>query len=109
ILRDGTCRTPYCDATIQHLDHLNPVRDGGTTSWDNASGLCAGCNQTKENPRWHHTGDPEQLNVTTRTGHSYTTNTTTAPPARPSETPPPPPTSSTDCYTTPTPVITIAA
>ena len=109
ILRDDTCRTPYCDATIQHLDHLNPVRDGGTTSWDNASGLCAGCNQTKENTGWHHTGDPEQLNVTTPTGHCYTTNTTPVLPEIPSETRPPPPTSSTDCYTTPTPVITIAA
>lgn len=76
MLRDDTCRTPYCDRPAQHADHVDGVKDGGKTSYDNASGLCASCNQTKENTGWRHTGDPQQLHVTTPTGHTYTTETT---------------------------------
>src|SRR5699024_4600647 len=47
LIRDGVCRTPYCDAPIRQADHITPVHAGGITSWDNASGLCAACNQTK--------------------------------------------------------------
>ena len=25
-IRDDTCRTPYCDAPIRHLDHIPPAR-----------------------------------------------------------------------------------
>ena len=28
--RDDTCRTPYCDAPIRHLDHIIPWHAGGT-------------------------------------------------------------------------------
>lgn len=52
LLRDNTCRTPYCEAPIQEIDHMTPHRDGGPTTWDNASGLCGACNQTKENRGW---------------------------------------------------------
>lgn len=109
LLRDDTCRTPYCDASIQHLDHVRPVRDGGATSWENASGLCAWCNQIKENTGWHHSGGSDRLNVTTPTGHHYIANTTPVLPEISPETRPPPPTNSIDCYATRTPVITIAA
>ena len=30
--RDDTCRTPYCDAPIRHLDHIIPWHDGGQTT-----------------------------------------------------------------------------
>lgn len=75
ILRDDTCRTAYCDAPIRDLDHAAPHRDGGETAWHNASGLCAACNQTKENRRWQHHASPEQLDITTPTGHRYTVHT----------------------------------
>lgn len=75
ILRDDTCRTPYCDAPIRDLDHATPHRDGGPTSWQNASGLCAACNQTKENRGWSHHASSEQLTVTTPTGHRHTVET----------------------------------
>lgn len=73
VLRDDVCRTPYCGAAIQQVDHIHPVRQGGPTHWSNASGLCAGCNQIKENTGWSHTGDPAGLTVTTPTGHTYQT------------------------------------
>ncbi|NUL44302.1 DUF222 domain-containing protein [Cellulosimicrobium funkei] len=72
LLRDGICRTPYCDAPIRHIDHATPHRDGGATSWDNASGLCVRCNHTKENPGWTHHATADELRVTTPTGHEYT-------------------------------------
>lgn len=72
LIRDGTCRTPYCDAPIRHVDHARPHRDGGKTSWENASGLCVRCNLTKEAPGWVHGATPEALTVSTPTGHRYT-------------------------------------
>ncbi|MDN5814787.1 MAG: DUF222 domain-containing protein, partial [Yaniella sp.] len=45
VLRDDTCRTPFCDAPIKEIDHVVPVHEGGPTSWENASGLCAACNK----------------------------------------------------------------
>ncbi|WP_101653281.1 HNH endonuclease [Brevibacterium ihuae] len=74
-LRDDTCRTPWCDAPIRHIDHAIPHRSGGATDWTNASGLCAACNYAKENPGWAHRADPERLVVTTPTGGSYTAET----------------------------------
>ncbi|MBT2585159.1 HNH endonuclease [Arthrobacter sp. ISL-95] len=50
--RDHTCRTPYCDAPIRHIDHIVPWQGGGETSLANAAGLCEACNHTKENPGW---------------------------------------------------------
>ena len=50
--------------------HYPPVK-GGPTNWQNGSGLCAACNQIKENTGWRHEATPEQLTVTTPTGHQY--------------------------------------
>ncbi len=50
--RDRTCRTPYCNAPIRHLDHATPDRAGGKTSARNGLGLCAACNYTKEADGW---------------------------------------------------------
>ena len=84
LLRDNICRTPYCEAPIQDIDHITPHRDGGPTSWDNAAALCAACNQTKENRGWHHTGDAQHMRITTPTGHVYRA---TAPPILPGREP----------------------
>ncbi|NWL31934.1 HNH endonuclease [Paenarthrobacter nitroguajacolicus] len=73
-VRDDTCRTPYCDAPIRHIDHVVPWRSGGTTTVDNSAGLCEACNQTKENPGWtakQVVEDVHTLEVGTPTGHSY--------------------------------------
>jgi len=50
--RDTTCRTPYCDAPIRHLDHIVPWHSGGATTAANGAGLCEACNHTKETPGW---------------------------------------------------------
>jgi hypothetical protein len=78
--RDGTCRTPYCDAPIRHHDHVIPWRDGGSTSLNNGQGHCEGCNQSKEAPGWGaepRPGPRHTVQVHTPTGHSYQS---TAPP-----------------------------
>ncbi|MCX6497994.1 MAG: HNH endonuclease signature motif containing protein, partial [Arthrobacter sp.] len=78
--RDDTCRTPYCDAPIRHLDHIVAWHNGGTTSSSNGAGLCEACNQTKEAPGWTaqpRPGPRHTLQLTTPTGHTYHS---TAPP-----------------------------
>jgi hypothetical protein len=78
--RDDTCRTPYCDAPIRHLDHIIPWHTGGETTSTNAAGLCEACNHTKETPGWKARPAPgprHTLEINTPTGHSYHS---TAPP-----------------------------
>lgn len=75
ILREDTCRTPWCDAAVKHIDHAVPYRDGGPTSFANGSGLCERCNYTKEYPDWCHEATTEDLVVTTPTGHRYRQST----------------------------------
>lgn len=72
LFRDDTCRTPFCEAPIVEIDHIVPHRDAGPSNWTNASGLCAACNQTKENRGWRHEGDATTLEIITPTGHRYT-------------------------------------
>ena len=79
-VRDATCRTPYCDAPIRHLDHIVPWHDGGQTTAANGAGLCEACNHTKETPGWRvrpRPGPRHTLQVQTPTGHTYQS---TAPP-----------------------------
>ncbi|WP_293237210.1 DUF222 domain-containing protein [Mycolicibacterium sp.] len=54
-LRDDTCRTPYCDAPIRHLDHAADHAAGGATSDLNGRGTCEACNYTKQAPGWRTT------------------------------------------------------
>jgi Domain of unknown function (DUF222) len=77
-LRDHTCRDPYCDAPIRHLDHITRHADGGPTTLPNGRGTCARGNYTRELPGWHvtllHDGTthhPHTIEVTTPTGHRY--------------------------------------
>lgn len=51
-VRDGTCRTPYCDAPIRHTDHATPAARGGPTSASNGCGTCEACNYAKEADGW---------------------------------------------------------
>ncbi|MFJ6538116.1 HNH endonuclease [Paenarthrobacter sp. NPDC091711] len=78
--RDDTCRTPYCDAPIRHIDHVVPWRSGGSTTLRNGAGLCEACNHTKENPGWTTkplSGEAHTMELSTPTGHTYQS---TAPP-----------------------------
>lgn len=45
---DGFCRTPWCNAPLRHVDHVQPAADGGPTSIANAQGLCEACNYIKQ-------------------------------------------------------------
>ncbi|YCH09760.1 HNH endonuclease [Arthrobacter sp. alpha11c] len=72
--RDDTCRTPYCDAPIRHIDHIVPWHNGGATSLANGAGLCEACNHTKENPGWAAKTVPGSVHtsrISTPTGHTY--------------------------------------
>ncbi|QWC84507.1 DUF222 domain-containing protein [Nocardioidaceae bacterium] len=71
VLRDQTCRTPWCDAPVRHLDHATAVSDGGQTTYAHGQGLCARCNYAKELDGWSHR--PEATGTTVRgpTGHSW--------------------------------------
>ncbi|MFJ5955931.1 DUF222 domain-containing protein [Paenarthrobacter sp. NPDC092416] len=87
--RDDTCRTPYCDAPIRHIDHIVPWRSGGPTTLANGAGLCEACNHTKENHGWSTTTTPASrhtLEVRTPTGHTYHSKAPPLPGHRPSRT-----------------------
>jgi Domain of unknown function (DUF222) len=75
VLRDDTCRTPWCDAPVRHADHVLRATDGGTTTADNGQGLCESCNYAKEAPGWRASRIPDQhrhlVRVTTPTGHCH--------------------------------------
>ncbi|MFZ1283350.1 MAG: DUF222 domain-containing protein [Propionicimonas sp.] len=73
-LRDQTCRTPWCDAPIRHVDHIEPHESGGATSFANGQGLCEACNHAKQAPGWLARPEPEGAQTVlleTPTGHRY--------------------------------------
>lgn len=81
-VRDDTCRAPYCDAPIRHLDHIIPWHHAGPTTSTNGQGLCETCNHTKETPGWTaktitRPGQRHSVETRTPTGHTYRS---TAPP-----------------------------
>jgi hypothetical protein len=80
--RDRACRTPWCDAPVRHSDHVESVDEGGPTTAANTQGLCQACNHAKQALGWTARPRPGPLHtvqITTPTGHSYTS---TAPPSR---------------------------
>ena len=75
--RDWTCRDPFCDAPIRHLDHLHRHHDGGPTTAVNGRGVCERGNYVRESPGWTvRLVDPDTHTVvtTTPTGHHYRSN-----------------------------------
>ena len=73
-VRDQTCRTPWCDAPIRHLDHIVPHQQGGATSYANGQGLCEECNHAKQAPGWSAETSPgtkHTVLVSTPTGQRY--------------------------------------
>ncbi|GAB3057510.1 HNH endonuclease signature motif containing protein [Intrasporangium mesophilum] len=95
VARDAaTCRTPWCDAPVRHLDHVHDHALGGPTSADNGQGLCVRCNHLKQLPGWSAAIAPASRGgpagqarrpvhtvvTTTPTGHQYASQ---APPLLP--------------------------
>lgn len=75
--RDWTCRDPFCDAPIRHLDHIQRHSEHGPTSGLNGRGVCERGNYVREAPGWSvRVVDPDAHTVvtTTPTGHQYTSN-----------------------------------
>ena len=75
--RDWTCRDPFCDAPIRHLDHLHRHHDGGPTTPANGRGVCERGNDVRELPGWSvRLADPDTHTIltTTPTGHQYRSN-----------------------------------
>lgn len=73
-LRDRHCRTPWCDAPVRHIDHVQSASTDGTTSIDNAAGLCEACNQAKETTGWSarpRPGPGHEFEFTTPGGQRY--------------------------------------
>jgi hypothetical protein len=86
VLRDQTCRNPWCNAPIRHTDHPVRVADGGATSAENGQGLCEQCNYTKEAPGWNARripGTQHTIETTTPTGHTYLSGAPDPPGSRP--------------------------
>ena len=82
-LRDQSCRMPWCDAPIRHLDHAQDSATGGPTAAPNGQGLCEACNHAKQALGWTarpRPGPRHTIETTTPTGHHYTS---TAPAVRP--------------------------
>ena len=77
--RDRICATPYCGAPIRHVDHTEPVRRKGATSYLNGRGTCAACNHAKEAPGWQAT----VTDTTTTAPWSAPSLGTSTPPADP--------------------------
>ena len=93
VLRDQTCRTPWCGTPIRHADHVTPAEAGGETSAANGQGLCAACNHTKQLPGWRARPGPagagDTVVITTPTGHTYTSRPPPAPGQRARDRPSP--------------------
>ncbi|RYB93112.1 HNH endonuclease [Nocardioides oleivorans] len=70
-LRDRTCRTPWCDAPVRHIDHVEDHAGGGTTSAANGAGLCEACNYAKTALRWRARAERDgSVTTTLPTGHT---------------------------------------
>lgn len=81
-LRDRTCRTPWCDAPVRHVDHVVAASVGGPTSRLNGQGLCEACNYAKQSRGWHalpRPGPGHHVTTVTPTGHRYASSAPTVP------------------------------
>ncbi|MGB8019963.1 MAG: HNH endonuclease signature motif containing protein, partial [Candidatus Nanopelagicales bacterium] len=82
LLRDQTCRMPWCEAPIRHADHVREHASGGPTALANGAGLCESCNYLKQAPGWRADiiGTRGQvIEFTTPTGHRYRSQPPPAP------------------------------
>ena len=74
-LRDRTCRTPWCEAPVRHVDHALSNERLGPTSLENGQGLCEACDYAKQAPGWRARPSPDavghEIETTLPTGHRY--------------------------------------
>ena len=80
--RDQTCRMPWCEAPIRHVDHVRAHAAGGRTELANASGLCESCNYVKQTPGWRTEISRlpgHVIDIFTPTGHRYVSRPPAAP------------------------------
>jgi len=85
-LRDRVCRTPWCDAPVRHVYHVQAHQDGGPTNETNGQGLCESCNHAKQAAGWHsriRPGRRHEMETTTPTGHTYRSRAPATWPAAP--------------------------
>ena len=91
VYRDGgTCRHPYCDAPIRHIDHIQAHAAGGPTTSTNGRGQCERDNYVRHMPGFTvRLIDPIRhvVETTTPTGHTYRSTPPPAPGTRPRPTP----------------------
>jgi hypothetical protein len=71
LLRDQSCRTPWCDADIRHADHIRPAEYDGPTTTENGQGICEADNYAKTAPGWSQYVDGEEIVTVTPTRHTY--------------------------------------
>lgn len=84
-LRDqDTCRTPWCNAPIRHIDHVEDWARSKRTRVAAAQGYCARCNFSKQAPGWRTRigRDGSTIITTTPTGHLYYSHAPAPPGAR---------------------------
>jgi hypothetical protein len=80
VWRDRTCRMPWCEAPVRHVDHVLARSRGGPTRSDNGEGLCEACNYVKEEPGWRaDVVDLAGVVFTTPSGHRYPSRPPPAP------------------------------
>jgi hypothetical protein len=82
-LRDQTCRDPYCESPIRHLDHIIRRADDGPTTLENGRGTCERGELCSRNARLAH--HPHRLRLPQRAAHHshHHTHRTPLPPPRP--------------------------
>ena len=74
-LRDqDTCRTPWCDAPVRHIDHVTPAGHGGATHVRNGRGVCETCNYAKQAAGWRAETIFDAVVLATPTGHRYSSH-----------------------------------
>ena len=73
-LRDHTCRAPWCDAPIRHIDHITAHTHRGPTHTNNGQGLCEACNYAKHTGFHADTHPDGSIDITTPTGHHHTSH-----------------------------------
>ncbi|KAE8765580.1 DUF222 domain-containing protein [Georgenia thermotolerans] len=113
-IRDQACRTTWCDAPIRHRDHVVSAAAGGPTTAANLRGACEACNYARQAPGWTARTLPTSedaatagtvdgatddqragpgrhvVELTTPTGHTYTSHAPPLPGHRPTRPTAPP-------------------
>lgn len=80
LLRDPFCRTPHCNNTPSHVDHVMQHAKGGQTDYSNASGRCPACNLAKETPGWEEevvSEAPHKIRIRPTSGVEYASTSPT--------------------------------